>query len=452
MNFKSGLVILSLLVAVLTPLSSAAAGYQTLTPPGIADGPGIWVNIWHYPEGDLDAYCSRMRAHGIRNLFVQTSRSNTPAIREPEKLGPLIEACHRHGIRIIAWSFAELLNPTADAEKMVVAARFRSQKGERLDGIAPNLEQNLDKWRVIAYSEHLRAALGKSYPMIAVVYSPLNRSPQVAKTPWKVIGQYYDVIAPMAYWGGRFQKLDAYTYTTATVQKVRALTGQSNIEVHVVGDGMGTKVDDLHHFLRACKDAEATSASLYPNHRPTAEQLVAMSRYTSHFPTNSRFRLAAFRELTREGALPEPPGNDPSQKISRGQFYLLVVQQLFPGVAMSRQTDDGLTHAGIRLPEEALETLISAGLVSDLPEGVPKERALTGPITSRDALTLIAGVIDYQSQTRPRGKRTSKPRADLWFAPPAIAEPVTPSAQPAAAGLNYLDAAQMVLEARAGLR
>ncbi len=456
MKLKSRLLSLSLLFAVLSAalgaaLPSTAAGYKSLTPAGIADGPGIWINIWHYPEGDLDAYSSRMRAHGVRNLFVQTSRSNTEAVKDPAGLGALIEAAHRHNIRVIAWSFAELLNPTADADKMIAAAHFQSPKGERIDGIAPNLEQNLDKWRVETYSQHLRQVLGRTYPMMAVVFSPLNRAPQVAKTPWKTLGEYYDVIAPMAYWGGKHQRLDAYTYTRTTVEKVRALTGRSNIEVHVIGDGMGTSAESLDHFLRACKDSEATSASLYPNHRPTAEQLVAMSRYSNHFPTNSRFRLAAFRELTRSGALAEPPGLDPSQKLNRGQFYLLVVQQLFPGIAVSRQSDDGLTHAGVRLPEEALSTLIGSGLVAELPAGVAPAQALSGTISTRDALTIIAGVVDLKSRERPRGKTSAKHRADRWFAPPAVAEPAT-AREPASSGVNYLDAAQMILEARAGLR
>ena len=40
---------------------------------GIADGAGVWVNMWNYPA-DADSYCLKLYANGIRNIFIQTSR------------------------------------------------------------------------------------------------------------------------------------------------------------------------------------------------------------------------------------------------------------------------------------------------------------------------------------------------------------------------------------------
>lgn len=156
---------------------------STNVPPGLADGSGVWINIWNYPTADFEGYCQKLYTSGIRNLFVQSSRSNTDAIAHPAELGALIDACHKYKIRVIAWSFAELTNPKADADKMIAVARFRSPMGDCLDAIAPDLEKNLSKPAVEAYSKYLRQALGASYPMIAVVYSPLNKAPQVAITP-----------------------------------------------------------------------------------------------------------------------------------------------------------------------------------------------------------------------------------------------------------------------------
>ena len=448
----AGLCFLFSLVTLALP--GSAHGFRDLNPAGIADGPGIWVNIWHYPEGDLDSYASRLSAHGIRNLFIQTSRSNTDAIAHPEELGNVIEACHRYGIRVIAWSFAELIDPRADATKMIAAAQFESHNGERIDGIAPNLEKNLEKWRVETYSKELRAVLGVNYPMVAVVFSPLNRAPEVARTPWTLIAQYYDVIAPMAYWGGKRQTLDAYTYTTATIQKIRQLTGKANVEIHVIGDGMGTSPADIQQFLRGCKDAEATSASLYPNHRPTPEQLVAIARYPDYFPPNSRFRLAAFQELTRAGALRTPPGYDPAQLIPRGEFYTLAVHQLFhPMVRKGHRGPDGSAGAGPSADlsgEQAARVLANAGLLPEIPDG--SDGGLSASIDSREALTLVAGLVELQSQHSGQQQQPArKHRGDRWLLPAARAEAVQPPerrSQP----LNYLDAAQLVLQARAGLR
>ena len=92
---------------------------------GLAEGPGIWINMWNYPTQDYEAYAQKLYASGIRNLFAQTSRSNTDAIAHPTELGQLIDACHKYKIRVIAWSFTELGNPGADADRMIAAANVQ---------------------------------------------------------------------------------------------------------------------------------------------------------------------------------------------------------------------------------------------------------------------------------------------------------------------------------------
>src|SRR6516162_2023271 len=202
-------------------LAARASNIQA-APPGLADGPGVWLNMWNYPA-DPEAYCLKLHASGIRNLFVQTSRSNTDSICNPAGLGSLLDTAHRYKMRVIAWSFAELSNPNADAGKLIAAARFVSPNGQRVDAVAPNLEKDLSAPKVQAYSQALRDALGESYPMIAVVYSPLNHAPQVASIPWKMLDKYYNVIAPMNYWNSKYEKIEPYEYTLQTIKKIRAL-------------------------------------------------------------------------------------------------------------------------------------------------------------------------------------------------------------------------------------
>lgn len=401
----------SILFSAIVALSNVAfaAPSRELSPPGLADGPGLWANVWNYPQGDVDAYCASLRRYGIRNLFIQTSRTNTPAIAHPEDLGTLIDAAHRHKLRVIAWAYLELQDPIADADKMLAAAKFRSPGGECVDAIAPDLEKNLQDARVTAFSKRLRDQLGPHYPLIACVYSPLNRYQEVQNIPWKTLAQYYDVIAPMSYWNSKYQKLDAHDYTLATIRTIRELTGRPDIEIHVIGDGMGTKSDSIHQFMKACKKAEATSASLYPNHKPTDEQLATLSRYGEYFEPNARFRLAAFRQMLTSGALPAV--SDPAHPISRGHFYNMLTR-----------------HA--RLPLPAPHPAID----------------MTAPIQADEALSLLAHIVEIQ-QLGPKKHK----RADRWFAPPAAAE--TSQSQPhSTKPLNFLDASQMVLQASAAIR
>lgn len=410
--------------------------------------------MWDYPAGDLDSYCKNLRNNGVRNVFIQTSRSNTAALVKPAELGALIEACHRHQIRIVAWSYALLHSPTADAAKMVTAAEYISPGGERLDGIAPNLENNLEQWRVEAYSKHLREKLGNNYPLMAVVYSPLNKAPEVARTPWRTIAKYYDIIAPMAYWNSKWGKLDAYEYTVETVQRIRELTNRPDVEIHVVGDGMGTKKDSILMFMNGCKRAEATSASIYPNHKITDEQLATMSRYSDYFEPNSRVRLAAFKEMVNGGHLNQPPLNDPSQPINRGDFYSLVCKQLVlrGGKVKNEAAWRDLSQL------EAYQLLLNSGL---LPAPTKMEDAcerLILPIQKHEASTLVAHILDlkrgnHHGRSKHIGAASSRGVGALMGGQAAMArEQTTPAVVPGNnRAINYLDAAHMVLQARSSI-
>jgi hypothetical protein len=279
-----------------------------------------------------------------------------------------------------------------------------------------------------------------------VVYSPLNHAPQVARIPWKMLDRYYTVLAPMNYWNSKYQKLDPYTYTIATIQKVRELVGRPDVEIHVIGDGMGTHADSISQFMRACQQAGATSASIYPNFKVTAEQLDTIAQYSDFFPVNSRFRLAALHEALANGNLDRPANSDPGATISRGEFYKFVARQL--GVSNRFHVDRSALTA-----DKAAELLNGVGALQmakiHIPNGMSSEEALRASVGSREALNLVAAVVSIRA-TNPEltmaggGLR----RGDHWFSQPAYAaeQPDT-----SAKALTYLDAAQIVLQATPGV-
>lgn len=432
------------IVGLAVALSATLAPYlmcqAASSPEGLADGPGIWMNMWNYPSVDYEVFCQGLHAKGVRNLFIQTSRSNTPAVANPEKLGPLIDACHKFKIHVIAWSFAELANPTLDADKLIEAARFSSPTGQHIDAVAADLEKNLAAPKVEQYSKRLRQALGQNYSIIAVVYSPLNLAPQVATIPWKLLDRYYDVIAPMNYWNSKYKKLDAYDYTKATIQKVRQLVGRPDVEIHIIGDAMGTNSSTITPFFKACQEGQVTSASLYPNFKMTAEQMECIGHYSEYFPVNSRFRLAALREMIRNGTLESPANLDPSTAMSRGDFYKLLVRHMYAG---KPQAEAGMTA------ETAANFLEHNGILraaNSTPEG------LSGTMPPNEALRVVASTVDFKASGRkPQAAATHQPRkpSGHWFSQPAFAEGnSTPNVKP----LNYLDAAQIVLQASSGIR
>ncbi len=432
------------LIGLVVAFTAAVAPYlmcqAASSPEGLADGPGIWMNMWNYPDGNYDTYCQNLHAKGIRNLFVQTSRSNTIAVTSPEKLGPLIDACHKYKIRVIAWSFAELHNPQADADKLIEAARFQSPTGQRMDAIAANMEKDLSPAKVEPYSRRMRQTLGPTYPMVAVVYSPLNLAPQVAQIPWKMLDHYYDVIAPMNYWNSKYKKLDAYDYTRSTIKRVRELVGRPDVEIHIIGDAMGTNSSTITPFFKACQEGQVTSASLYPNFKMTAEQMECIGHYSEYFPVNSRFRLAALREMLRNGTIESPANLDPSTAMSRGDFYKLLVRHMYAG---KPQADAGMTG------ETAANFLDHNGV---LRAANASPESLSATLPPSEALRVVAAMVDFKSSgRRPQTANSAQPRKPNghWFSQPAFAEGnSTGTSKP----LNYLDAAQIVLQASSGLR
>jgi hypothetical protein len=430
---------------------------------GIADGPGVWMNIWNYPKvetpGEVESYVKTLVQYKIRNVFVQTSRSNTDAIVNRAGLSALIDTCHRNHIRVIAWSFAELVNPEQDADKLIAAGLFESTTGQKVDAVAGDLEGNLKPTKIEAYAARLRAKLGAKYPLIAVVYSPLNRSQQALITPWKVIANNFDVIAPMTYWAGKHHKFsDAYNYTYTTVQKIRELCGKPDLEIHVVGDGMGSSIAELEQFLKGCQAVEATSASLYPNCKATTNQLACMSHYHDHLPVNARFRLEAYRQFKQKGSLADT--RDPSQSITRGKFYKLMADELLVPSLIKPKSQLEIEAKPVT-EFEAMQMLINAGLISAPAQTNSSADLLSLPVYPKEALSIIAGILENQITNRADGKllagghkltsQTKRRAPTHWFIQPAYAESKAET-KGQSHPMNYLDAAQMVLEARAGLK
>lgn len=434
-----------LLSVVAACLSFLATFSNALAEPikaaGLASGAGIWVNLWNYPDGDVDSYFARLHAHGVRNYFIQTSRSNTEALREPAKFAAIIDACHKNSIRVIAWSFSELHSPVSDADKLVYVGNFTTPSGHRIDAVGADMESNVSAAHIETYVQRIRQALGSDYPIVAIVYSPLNRAQQAGVTPWRTIANNFNVIAPMTYWSGKMNTVDPYTYAINSIAKIRQLSGRADVDIHMIGDAMGTDSQQILQFLKGCQAAEATSASLYPNQKITDEQLLALTKYTDYIQPNTRFRLKCLKSLKTTSAIAEPLNSDPTLPISRSEFYKLVVSKLHKA-------------SGAENIPSGFEAYLFLKKIGHLPGSfatLPTEDFLRQPVYPREAYALLAMAVEQNFRAAAQGIAiTNQPqkapkRLDSIFTQPAQA---AGSLKP----INYLDAAQMVVEARSGLR
>jgi len=435
--------LLPVVAACLTLFATVSkASAEPVKAPGLAAGAGLWVNLWNYPDGDVDSYFARLYTHGVRNYFIQTSRSNTEALREPAKFAAIIEACHKHNIRVIAWSFSELHNPTSDADKLIYVGNFLTPSGQRIDAVGADMESNVSAAHIDTYVQRIRQSLGQDYPMVAIVYSPLNRAQQAGITPWKTIANNFNVVAPMTYWSGKMNTVDPYTYAINSIAKIRQLSGRADIDIHMIGDGMGTDSQQILQFLKGCQAAEATSASIYPNQKITDEQLLALTKYRDFIHPNTRFRLKCLKSLKSSASISEPSNSDPTQPISRSDFYKLVVSKL-------HQLESGDCE------QSGFDAYLFLKKIGHLPgsfDASPSEDFLKQPVYPREAYALLAMAVEQNFRAAAQGtaitnqaKKAPK-RLDSIFMQPAQAAGV--SIKP----INYLDAAQMVVEARSGLK
>jgi hypothetical protein len=293
----------------------------------------------------------------------------------------------------------------------------------------------------------------------------------------------------MDYWNSKYARLEPFNYTVSTIRQIRQLVGRPDVEVHVIGDGMGTHSDSIMQFLSACKAAAATSASLYPNQQMTEEQLGCLSKYSDYFPVNSRFRLAAFGELCRRGELNLPEQADPSDAIQRGDFYRLIVRQIFKSavqkspdkVAIKQPQGPGLIKAKPNVvdvasmrekldaldfsPVDAFSILTQVGAVkvpSDGADGFNPDYFLTSAITTREALETVASAVETRDKLKkaiadsnlsPQHRlfKNISNKAGRLFVQPAYAENTKTDAS-TGRSLNYLDASQIIVQVLGGLK
>lgn len=280
--------------AAAAPSTSAAP--PTTTPPTTAPAPppppqpvqrfsiepyrglGAWLDVYDWsttfakygPAVEVDAI-DVLAAQGVQTLFIQASKWDAPAdVVDVDRLLQFVDRAHQHGISVVGWYLPTLEDHTRDLQRLFAIAALP------IDGIAVDIEaRNVSdvverNRRLVELSAALRAGLpGEvigAIPLEPVLIEDVNPSYWPA-FPWAEIAPSYDVWLPMGYWTNRKNSSpwrDAYTYTLANVDRVRANIGQPAALVHVLG-GIGDKTTDLDlaGFRIAAHERGAIGGSIY---------------------------------------------------------------------------------------------------------------------------------------------------------------------------------------------
>lgn len=270
------------LILVITALFLTQISSEAKLP--VTIGKGIWINIWNYPENP-EMYCEQLKSKGIDTIYLQISRSNTPAIKNPTQLNKIIKSAHSRNIKVIGWIYSFLKNPISDAQKFLQAVFYRTPDDDSLDGMAADIEEVTNSWSIETFAKAIRKSVGPKYPLIAITFSPVLKRADPRHYAWKTIANNFDIIAPMTYWHG-FVKLrsekGAYDYTTQTISKIKEYTQKDNLQIHLIGDGQKTSSAEINGFLRAAGDHNINAGvSLYPWYTPKNHQIETLGMFES---------------------------------------------------------------------------------------------------------------------------------------------------------------------------
>jgi hypothetical protein len=271
--------------AAIAALIAAIAAFALATPGGAAGGGGklaayrglaTWVDIydpkaWAIPEATVAAIADR----GVTTIFLETGNYHQGSdLVRPAGLGRLVEAAHAQGLRIVAWYLPSFANPARDLRRSLAAIRFRSTSGERFDSFALDIESSLVKLvsrrnaRLLSLSRSIRAAVGASYPLGAIIPSPRGMELKPAYWPgfpFRQLDSIYDVFVPMAYYTYHVHGAQAVHDDVArSIALIRAQTGNPGVPIHVIGGvADSSKATDVRGFLQAVADCRPLGYGLY---------------------------------------------------------------------------------------------------------------------------------------------------------------------------------------------
>ena len=276
------LVIVGALLAGLAPAlarpQAAAAKPRIIMYRGL----GTWVDMYDAKAwADPAAAVADMAAHGVRTLYLETANFHLPKSASVSMFtygnvtaADFITACHAKGIKIVAWYLPSFDGSATDYTRSMAAIDYRTPDGQKFDSFALDIEwtkvkpATLRTTRLLALSGKIRAAVGRAYPLGAIIMSPagMTKSPSIwPGFPYAGLAAVYNVIVPMGYYtyhGDGYA--NAYKDTRDNVAIIRAQTGQPSIPIHVIaGDAAKSSAAETQAYVRALREAGCIGGSMY---------------------------------------------------------------------------------------------------------------------------------------------------------------------------------------------
>lgn len=267
------LVAASSLFRVPRPVTAQQGGQHLLQ---AYEGLGAWVDVydpavWRHARDAV----RQMDAHGVQTLFLETSSWRIGAdIFRPKTVNVFLNEAHRRGMRVVAWYVPDFRDLKRDYRRSMAAINFRTPNGQEFDSFALDIESFEVRdvaersARLLQLSARIRKAVGRDYPLGAIVISPVatHRVPSGwPGFPYRALARYFDVFLPMGYYSYRTDGATAaFNYTRDTLQLLRKDTRNQKLPIHAIGgEAEFTDGPEAKAFVDAVKRFDAIGASLY---------------------------------------------------------------------------------------------------------------------------------------------------------------------------------------------
>lgn len=315
---------------MLLALALSAGGLSSATAPAAAPargslepfrGLGAWVDIfetraWKRPAKTV----ANMASHGVRTLYLQTSNhSQALPIARREGVAAFLKAAHKRDMQVVAWYLPGFARLSRDFQRSMAAIRYRSPSGERFDAFGLDIESSIlgppseRTKRLLRLSRRIRARAGASYPLGAIIPSPvgieLNKG-YWPNFPYSALADHYDAFVPMGYFTYHVNgPAKVHEETSRNVEIIREETGDPTIPIHLIGgvadDASGAEVQA---FVHAVREHGLIGASLYNWSLSRASDWAPLETV----PANPRQTPALPLPVPFAGAVGNVPGEDRS--------------------------------------------------------------------------------------------------------------------------------------------
>ncbi|MDI3257444.1 MAG: S-layer homology domain-containing protein [Kyrpidia sp.] len=262
------------------------------------DGKGLWGTWveWGTDGYDPDRIVQTAKQAGARYLYlIVRNQPGQGTIRDESKamLNAIVPKAHANGLAVIGVVYLAD-DPALDTPRLLTVARYTTPTGDRVDGLAADIEEAPTPETISSAMMPVRQALGPDYPIIAVTYPPhIGTAWQhSANYPWSTFGQYFTMISIMDYWHYRDKTYTSDEVRNEIYNEAKAAASLTGRPVEVIGQAYRMNGSDGSPFatvptaeevtaaMQAAKDAGAFAFSLYRWDTATADELNAFRNFS----------------------------------------------------------------------------------------------------------------------------------------------------------------------------